>query len=415
MLRPPSALQAIVRAVATIARHRELGVVLACNVILGLAVSFVMPFLSVFGTEEVGMSLFVFGVFTTGTTASSILIATLLAHRSDREGSRRGILLLGSAAGFLGYAGYAFVREVWLLFIIGALVLGVASVTFPQLFAYARERLEDSDLPPAEWPLYMNTLRMFVALAWTAGPAVAAWTLQALGFRGVMLGASFCCLVLFVVIAVFVPAAPLHPRVGPASDRPPPASLASSVRNPAILGWFVALTLVFAAQAMSMMNLPLLVLKVLHGTESHVGVMFTLAPCFELPFMLYLGVLATRIEHGRLIHYAVGVAVIYYGVLAVVGAPWHIYPLQVLSAATVSVTSGVAMTFFQDKVPGQAGAAMNVFASAQRLGSTSGYLLFGGLASQFGHRGVYVACMLLCVAALALTIQRPTRIRAPAH
>ena len=69
-------------------------------------------------------------------------MSTALANRSDRLSSRRSMLLLGSGSGVLGYLGYAFTRDVWLLVLIGAVVLGVASITFSQLFAHARELLE---------------------------------------------------------------------------------------------------------------------------------------------------------------------------------------------------------------------------------------------------------------------------------
>ena len=49
------------------------------------------------------------------------------------------MVLFGGVAGCLGYLGYAFVRDVTGLTLIGVFVLGVASVTFSQLFAHARD------------------------------------------------------------------------------------------------------------------------------------------------------------------------------------------------------------------------------------------------------------------------------------
>ena len=69
----------------------------------------------------------------------------------------------------------------------------------------------------------------------------------------------------------------------------------------------------------------------------------------------------------------------------------------------MSVTSGVAITFFQSKLPKQLGTATNLYANASRVGQTSGYLTFGVVAAEFGHRGTAAACALLALAALALT------------
>jgi SET family sugar efflux transporter-like MFS transporter len=87
--------------------------------------------------------------------------------------------------------------------------------------------------------------------------------------------------------------------------------------------------------------------------------------------------------------------------------PWHVYPLQVLSAALVAVTSGLAITFFQDFLPGQAGTATNVYGNAARIGSTAGYLLFGWLGSTLGYRSVFWVCAGFCAAAWAIMRRWP--------
>jgi len=96
-------MQRVLTPLRTMFRHREFLVVLTACVVLGLSSSFVTPFLSMFGTIEVGMNPAAFGAFMMVTAVSSILIATWLAHRSDAHHSRREMLVLGSAAGALGY------------------------------------------------------------------------------------------------------------------------------------------------------------------------------------------------------------------------------------------------------------------------------------------------------------------------
>jgi len=58
-----SAVRKILKATERLLRQRDLRVVLAGSAVLGLAVSFVLPFLSLFGTQAVGMSLAGFGAF----------------------------------------------------------------------------------------------------------------------------------------------------------------------------------------------------------------------------------------------------------------------------------------------------------------------------------------------------------------
>ena len=153
---------------------------------------------------------------------------------------------------------------------------------------------------------------------------------------------------------------------------------------------------------MGIMNLPLLLLGPLGGTTHDVGLAYSLAPLFELPLMLLMGILATRIPSRHLIQGVFVLAIAYYGLLSGVRAPWQVYPVQVLSAAIVAVTSGIAITFFQDFLPSQPGSATNVYSNAQRIGSTTGYLLLGVLTESVGTRGVFVACALGCSLAAAI-------------
>lgn len=392
-----SGLRQIGRVGAAILADCDLRKLLACSVILGLGGSFVAPFLSIFGTIETGMSVTAFGAFMTMTALGNIGAGTCLSHVSDRMASRRTVLLMGPAAGVLGYTGFAFIREPWALLGVGTLVLGVASVTFSQIFAVTRERLDMARIATADVPLYMNSFRMAFAFSWTMGPALAASTLAAFGFRGLfMVTAAYHALLLGLLLTV---------RCEP-KEREPVQSRGRVERSlfqaePSLFGWFCAFVAVFSAQTISLSNMSLFILRELGGTERDVGIIFCIAPICEVPLMLYIGLMVARNGAVRLVRASLVLSLCYFVGLAIVRAPWQVYPLQVLSAAIVAVTGGVAITFFQNKVsPGRVGAATNLYANAQRLGSTLGYLLFGTIASAFGYRGVYVACSLL--AALAV-------------
>lgn len=380
--------------------HRDLTVLLGCCLLLGLAYSFIFPFMSIFGTMEVGMRPWQFSLFMTVNSVSSIILSTVLARWSDTHGTRRFMLLLGSASGVLGYIGYALVRDLAWLTVIGATAIAVSTVTFSQLFAHARESLARSKMPPQETPLYMNVFRLFYALAWTIGPALAAWVMTTYAAKGTFLVAAGVFAALWLVVFFFIPGTP-HSAEHKAASRVP---LRQAFRQPGIVVSFVAFALVFAATAFSMMNLPLFVLESLGGTPRDIGVIYSLAPIFELPLMFYFGLLASRGEQSGIIRLGVGLAVIYYGAVATVGVPWHIYPLQILGAATTAVITGVAITYFQNYLPGQAGTATNLYSTSQRVGSIAAFLSFAPLATRLGHRGIFVVCTVLCAVASALLL-----------
>jgi SET family sugar efflux transporter-like MFS transporter len=75
----------------------------------------------------------------------------------------------------------------------------------------------------------------------------------------------------------------------------------------------------------------------------------------------------------------------------------------------VAVNSGLAITFFQDFLPDQAGTATNLYSAAARIGSIAGYLLFGALGTSFGYRSVFCACVVFCATAWAIMLRWPPR------
>lgn len=377
--------------------EREYVVLLVCNLLLGMAYSFVAPFYSMFGTIEVGMSNWVFGVFMTITSLSGIVISTALARWSDTRYSRRSVLLLGAFCGLVGYAGYGQVRSVFWLTVIGSVALGISSISFAQLFAAAREALTRHGVPQSEAPLYMNIFRLLFALSWTIGPTISAWVMVQASYEGIFNVCAGLFGVLFVVIWLYIPARP--PPAANAATREP---LGRVLRRPDLLCYFLAIALVFMCITVGMMNLPLLILRTLGGDERDVGIAYSIAPVFELPLMFWFGLLASRAHPGPLIRLGVIIAVAYYGLLYFVREPWHIYPIQILSAAMIAVVSGIAITFFQSYIPDQPGTATNLYTTANRVGSTLGYLIFGTLAETVGYRAIFLVCTILCAAAFLL-------------
>jgi SET family sugar efflux transporter-like MFS transporter len=382
----------------TLLAHRDLFIPLVCNLLLGLAASFVQPFYSMFGTLEVGMSNWTFGVFMTITSLVGIVLSTLLAHWSDGVFSRRFVLLLGCAFSGLGYAGFAYFRTFRWLTVAGSIALGGSAVVFSQIFAYAREAIARHGVRDEEAPLYMNIYRLTLSLAWTVGPGAAAWVMIRYSYKGIFLTCASLFLVLLVLSWMYVP-----------SHRPIPVEKAARVpllrllKRPDLLCYFWAFAMVFLCMTMGIMNLPLMILESLGGTQRQIGIAYSVAPFFELPFLLLFGLAAARgSKPGPMIRLGVIIGVAYYVLLSQVRAPWQIYPIQILSAAMIAVLSGIAITFFQNYIPNQPGTATNLYTNANRIGSTAGYLFYGSLVTGFGHRAVFLVCAGVCVASFLL-------------
>jgi MFS transporter, SET family, sugar efflux transporter len=246
--------------------------------------------------------------------------------------------------------------------------------------------------------LLISLLRVSFSLAWTIGPAIGATVMVHFSYRGIFLGAAALFLLFLIGVLKFVPHR-AHPPVAHQAAREP---LRRVLRRPVILAHFAGFVLVFAAFTMNMMNLPLLVTQQLGGSERDLGIIFGIAPVAEMPLMIWFGRLAARGHQVNLIRFGVFIGACYFLALTFVGAPWHIYPMQILSAASIAITTNVAITFFQDLVPGQAGVATSIYSNSYSAGNLLGYFGFGVLLNTVGHRGIFWTCMALSVVTLVI-------------
>lgn len=395
-----------------ILRERDFAGLLTATIALGMAFSFVVPFLSMWGTQEIGMRPWVFGAYMMVTSTCAIVISTMLARWSDTHVPRKVMLLLGASGGALGYTGYAFVRDPWVLICIGSTCIALASVCFSQLFAHVREAATQHGVDAAEVNFRMSIIRVGFSLAWTVGPAFGAKMMQYLHFRGVFLGAAGLYFLFLVGVLRFVPFQPRSHATKTAVRQP----VWRVLTRGDIGACFAAFLMFFAAHAVNMLNLPLRVQEI-GGKPNDLAIIFGVGPVVEIPLMLWFGHLAARGHGLRLIRFGAVTTVIYFLALTQAREPWHIYPMQILSGIVFAIMSNVAIVFFQDLVPGEPGLATTIFGNASNVGNLTGYFCFGTLATAAGHRGVFGICAALTTVTLIILLwyrQRGTEVNVSA-
>ncbi|MDQ8198880.1 sugar efflux transporter [Pelagicoccus enzymogenes] len=373
---------------------------LASTFALGTAFSFAVPFLSKWGLEAVGMSPRQFGLFMTATSLCAIFASTGLARLSDTRFSRRRMLLVGSLGGVSGFAGYALVRDPFILLLIGCSLHAVASICFAQLFSHVRESYQYSGDKQKTSSISLSVVRVTFSFSWTVGPALGATMLIAFGFRGLFLAASLLYALFLLGILRFVPEKkPARP------DRSSPqTSLWKTLRHPRLLLSFLSFAAVFAANAINMMNLPLAITRSLNGKESDLGIVFAIGPVAEIPLMIWFGQLASRGHQLMLIKLGFLITSLYFAGLYLSSSPWHVYALQLLSGASFAILSNVAILYFQDLAPNQMGLATSLFSNAGATGNLLGMLSFGFLVEQWGNQGTFLACCAVASIGLALIL-----------
>jgi len=378
----------------------------AAALMLGVAMSFTAPYLSLFGVEAAGMSPFLAGVFMTLIAASGVVASTWAGRWSDRRDRHRPLLVVSLAAAALGFALLCVLRAHGPVIAAGTILLGAGAVSLSQIFSFARAVLPVAD--DAQRELALAALRTMLSIAWVFGPALGALMLAQTGFTGLFLAASAGFVACAAIVArIPEPArrpAAVHVRAMDRAGPPPDDARAAMAVAPraSVLHTLVALTLIGLAANATMIVLPLYIVRALGGTPANVSAALGLAALLEIPMMLWLGMRSTRLDKARWLTTCALVHAAYFIGLAVVTRANLILPLQLLSACVVAITSCLGMTRVCDLMPTRPGTATAMFFSTARVGSIASGVLSGACVDLFGYRATFAGCCGLAFVACAL-------------
>jgi len=155
---------------------------LALCLLLGTAGASVFPVLSTHLAINLGIEPLWIGVFFAANTIAGIGVSQWLAKRSDAGMSRMKILYVSIFVSMIGSVGLGYVEWYPLLLLVGMVWFGLSSTAQPQLFALAREQVNDQQAA-----LFQSVLRATFSMSWIAGPPVAYLLFDQLGFRVLMM------------------------------------------------------------------------------------------------------------------------------------------------------------------------------------------------------------------------------------
>lgn len=362
---------------------------------MGLGSAIAMPFLSFFLSTAVGAGPVRLSVYLIVVPLAAAAVATVIGRLSDRRPARRRIMLVAGTAGLVHALVFAVVRDYGLL-LATALSLGaVASVLFPQAFAYAREIMQRDD--PARAAMAVSSLRTVFAVAYIAGPPVGALLLGAGGF-GVVFGAAAASYAVCVAVVLLLRR---ESPPGAAGSAGPPPPVTPDASRAALWLTFAGFAALQCAAAVGVQSTALFVTRDLQGGVRDAGLILGLCAAIEIPLMLGFGALSTRVPLIRLIVAGAACGVVYYGLAAVAGQSWQLAVLQVCNAVFIASWNGLGIAYVQDMLPRQPGRATTVFTNTYPIGSMlAGPLL--GLGEHTGFRYAFAAAAVLCLAGLGL-------------
>ena len=362
---------------------------LAVAFLTGIACALQTPTLSLFLETEVKVRPALVGLFFTGSAVIGILVSQFLAGRSDKQGDRKSLIFLCCMLGALGFTLFAWSRNYYLLLLVGVLLTSFGSTANPQMFALAREH---ADRTGREAVMFTSIMRAQVSLAWVIGPPIAFALALGFGFKVMYLAGAAAFVLCGLLVWKRLPSMPKT-----AATNAPLAAPRQHRRDSLLL--FVACTLMWTANSMYLINMPLYVVHELRLPERLAGILMGAAARLEIPIMLIAGMVAKRCGKRCLMRGAVVAGVLFYCGLLFITGSWPLIALQLLNAAFIGVLAGIGMLYFQDLMPGQAGTATTLFTNTIRVGWVIAGAIAGAVAEIWNYHAVFYAALAMAAGA----------------
>ncbi|WP_395727341.1 MFS transporter [Nakamurella sp.] len=326
--------------------------------------------------------------------ASGFLAAVLVPAWADRRGDylrpMLGCALLGLALAAVLASTSSLTVAVAALAALG----GPASAGSSLLFAH----LKHSGARPRE---VVNSRAVF-SVAWVAGPPVAALVMGTFGDAAV----------LFAVVAVAVLVVTNTVVMVARRPAPPGPSTPGTVTGESGAGWprSSVVVVIVAFVALQMANTAAVAVMGLFVTDRlglpiiWAGIALGVAAALEIPALLLIGRLTSRVSSLTLIVTGCAAGIAYGLGMTVVGGPVGLLALQVLNAWFVAVVAGAGLTLFQCMIP-RPGLASGTYSNTFRFGAVlSGPLLGWASSSAIGYSGVFAGCAAVTVPALVAVL-----------
>ncbi|EIZ6292439.1 sugar efflux transporter SetA [Escherichia coli] len=362
---------------------------------MGVAGALQAPTLSLFLSREVGAQPFWIGLFYTVNSIAGIGVSLWLAKRSDSQGDRRKLIIFCCLMAIGNALLFAFNRHYLTLITCGVLLASLANTAMPQLFALAREYADNS---AREVVMFSSVMRAQLSLAWVIGPPLAFMLALNYGFTVMFSIAAGIFTLSLVLIAFMLPSVA---RVELPSENA--LSMQGGWQDSNVRMLFVASTLMWTCNTMYIIDMPLWISSELGLPDKLAGFLMGTAAGLEIPAMILAGYYVKRYGKRRMMVIAVAAGVLFYTGLIFFHSRMALMTLQLFNAVFIGIVAGIGMLWFQDLMPGRAGAATTLFTNSISTGVILAGVIQGAIAQSWGHFAVYWVIAVISVVALFLT------------
>ncbi|MEY9951627.1 MFS transporter [Leifsonia sp. EB34] len=373
----------------------------------GLATSAAAPLIASFLVTELGASLSVAGLFYL-TNLTAPVAGYLIGARSDRSGRRLGLFRWCAFAGFVGWIGFAFSTQLWMPFVIGALVLGFAGAAASQLFAAIHDELAAK--PDRGNDGVVTIVRMALTAGWVFGPVCGAFFAAQAGLRALLTATAL------VTLAQILPLGLLREkRTVPVAVTSPHAAAGKRHGRPALrtmlplLAFTALYVCVYAGESVKYAYLPIYMHQDLKLDPALSGAIIGIQPLVELLLMPLAIIVGRRAGMMRMMVLAAGFGVAANVCFAFTGTAVGLFAGQILMGGVWGAFAALGIIVAQRLLPSAVATASAIFLSSTALSSALGGLTGGLGVAVIGLPAVFLvpaAFALIAVVGLAVMARR---------
>lgn len=401
-------------AFSSIARDRRIRVPTLTLVVLAFTYASTMPYQSIIGINELGMSDGGYSALVFVAALVNVASSLTLGIWSDRLKERRPLVLALSVAGILGFGSIALIHSAPVFVFSALFLVPISNCSYSLLFASVRARTNQMDRGQAA--AIASTVRALFSGSWALAPGLIGLYLvnspSMTPAYGIAAIASSICFCLYFFFA---------PGNGPApSDNDKAGFLASLGRvfTPYVLVRVIVMSLLIGLQRLNGMLSPLIITHAAGGTVVDVGLTAGFTAFLEMPFMMLWGLAQRRLQSAHVLAFGALIYCAYLALLGFASAPWHIYALLLLNSCGAAAILSVPITYLQDLIADRPGLgssliSLNAFIG---VGVAAGLFAFGTAITDYsGTAFVGAAAGLISVAALLYLESGRRSLRQPAE
>jgi len=374
----------------------------------GLTYASTLPYQSIIGISELGLTDHVYSVLIFLAAAINVTASVLLGILSDRLGDRRPLVLALTVSGMIGFGSIYVFRNVPVFIAAVLLAIPVSNSLFSILFGSIRATT--NGLSHREAISITTTVRAIYSGSWALMPGLVGLYLarssSMLPAYAVATAASLTC---FFLYFFFVPKAPR----GAARSLPKEDGFVASlgrIMEPGILLRVGAMSLVSGTQRLSTTLSPLITTHAAHGTVVDVGLTACGVAFLEMPFMLFWAMAQKRFRNVHVLSVGTLIYSAYLVLVSFATARWQIYALVGINAFGAAAVLSVPISYLQDLIADKPGLGSSLLAVNMFLSGGVAALLFAlgtAITDYSGTALVGAACGIVSTICILMLDGRP--------